>query len=769
MNLVIVESPSKCSKIQSFLGPGWKVLASLGHIRHLVEDIKALHIEDGFKPEYEFMKDKYKTITQLKVAANEATKVFLASDDDREGEAISYSVAIALKLNTVTNPRIVFHEITKTAVLHAIQNPRTINMNRVNSQQARAVLDLMVGFTISPLLWKFVGSALSAGRCQTPALRLIVEKETSISDFKKEAMWEVKGSWYYGATSFSGRMLESLASEEDAENYLENVNDLEVATVTHCIKKPTIQNPPLPLITSSLQQEASAMYNSNPKNTMRIAQKLYEEGHITYMRTDSVAMSEEAIVDARKQAEKTYGKEYLSNGFVKRARNTAEQKSQDAHECIRPTHFDLLTLDSKFNQQEKNIYNLIYKRALQSVMALAKGEEKKIQWIIDNDPSEFIHESIWKRTTFQGWKIVGMSESDLDEKEEEEEQSWKTSENLVENLKIKWNSLQAEEKLTNPPSRYTEATLVRELEKKGIGRPSTFASLVASIVDKNYVETKNEEAKDVKVHRLIVTPNTWPPKKHQETKKVAGQKQKMFPTILGNQVYQFCMKEFKELFDYGFTKQMEDRLDLVESGSEEWRKLCSDTYNSYKDKYEQLKKVPAKEISNSKKFVLADGYEAVMGKFGPVLVKDKAFLGWPEGVSFKDITDTLVQQFILDKEKPDIFGYHEGEMLVRKKGKFGEYIVYNGTNISLKPGDTVETIIERSKNKSETLHSLGEYVFKNGPYGIYMMKKVTAKGKKPIFVSIPSGLDVKTLTEEAAKKIYENNANKPKRPFKKKE
>ena len=766
MNLVIVESPAKCSKIQGFLGPGWKVLASMGHIRHLVEDVKALHIEDGFKPEYEFMKDKYKTINQLKVAAKDANKIYLASDDDREGEAISYSVAIALHLNTTTNPRIVFHEITKTAVLNAIQNPRTINMNRVNSQQARAVLDLMVGFTISPLLWRFVGSALSAGRCQTPALRLIVEKETSISDFKKEATWEVKGSWYYGTTSFSGRMIESLASEEDAENYLENVNDLEVATVTHCITKPTSHSPPLPLITSSLQQEASAMYNSNPKNTMRIAQKLYEEGHITYMRTDSAVLSEEAIADARAQVEKSYGKEYLSNGFIKKARNTAEQKSQDAHECIRPTHFDLLALDTKFNQQEKNIYNLIYKRALQSVMALAKGEEKKIQWVIDNDPSEFIHESIWKRTTFQGWKIVGMSESDLDEKEHEEEQSWKTSENLVENLKIKWKSLQAEEKLTNPPSRYTEATLVRELEKKGIGRPSTFASLVASIVDKNYVETKNEETKDVNLYRLTVTPNTWPPKKQQETKKVAGQKQKMFPTILGKQVYEFCMKEFKELFDYGFTKQMEDRLDLVESGSEEWRKLCSDTYNSYKDKYEQLKKVPAKEISNSKKIVLADGYEAVMGKFGPVLVKDKAFLGWPEGISFKDITDAHVKQFI---STPDIFGYYEGQPLVRKKGKFGEYVVYNGTNISLKPGDSVETLIERSKNKSETLHSLGEYIFKNGPYGIYMMKKVTAKGKKPVFVSIPSGLDIKALTEEAAKKIYENNANKPKLPFKKKE
>ena len=764
MNLVIVESPAKCSKIQGFLGTGWKVLASMGHIRHLIEDIKTLHIEDGFKPEYEFMKDKYKTINQLKVAANEATKIYLASDDDREGEAISYSVAIALKLDTKTNPRIVFHEITKTAVLNAIKNPRTINMNRVNSQQARAVLDLMVGFTISPLLWKFVGSALSAGRCQTPALRLIVEKEKDITDFTKESSWEVKGSWHYGTSTFSGRMIESLSSEEDATNYLENVHDLETATVTNCTTKPTTHNPPLPLITSSLQQEASALYKSNPKNTMRIAQKLYEEGHITYMRTDSTAMSADATADAQKQVEKTYGKDYLSNGLNKKS-----QESDGAHEAIRPTHFDLVSLDSKYSSQEKSIYNLIYKRALQSVMAVARGEEKKIQWVIDNDPSEFIHESTWKRTTFQGWKIVGMSESDLDEKEEEEEQAWKTSDNLTQNIKIRWKTLKAEEKLTTPPSRYTEATLVRELEKKGIGRPSTFASLVASIVDKSYVETKNEEMRDVQMNRLTLTaPNSWPPKKEQEIKKVAGQKQKMFPTILGKQVYEFCMKEFKDLFDYGFTKQMEDRLDLVESGNEEWRKVCTDTYNSYKEKYEELKKVKAKEIANSKKIVLANGYEAVIGKFGPVLIKDKAFLGWPQNINFKDITDADVERFILDKDKPDIFGYHEDQPLVRKKGKFGEYVVYNGTNISLKPGDTVETLIERMKDKSETLHTLGEFVFKNGKYGTYMMKKVTAKGKKPIFVSIPSGLDVKSLTEEAAKKIYDANS-KPKRTFKKKE
>ena len=766
MNLVIVESPAKTSKIQGFLGTGWKVLASMGHIRHLVEDLKGLHIEDGFNPMYEFMKEKLKTISELKKAAKDATKVYLASDDDREGEAISYSVALALNLNIATNPRIVFHEITKSAIQKAIQNPRTINMNRVNSQQARAVLDLMVGFTISPLLWRFVGPALSAGRCQTPALRIIVEREKELQNFKSASSYEVKGLWTDKFVKFSGRMIDALESREDAENYLENVHGLPTATIVSIVTKPIIHNPPLPLITSSLQQEASAHYNSNPKSTMKIAQKLYEAGHITYMRTDCVSMSEEAVAQARAQVIIDYGNDYVNTAIAKKSKG--DQKTQDAHECIRPTHFEAKTI-SGLTDYEQKIYSLIYKRAIQSIMAPAKGDERKIQWNIDEDPSEFSHEALWKRTTFQGWKIVGQSEANLDEKEEELSQAWASSENLKLHQKIQWLSLTAEEKFTSPPARYNEATLVRELEKKGIGRPSTFASLVSSIVDKNYVETKAEPSKEVMLQKLILTaPHVWPYKSEVQKKKVTGQKNKMYPTNLGNQVHEFCMREFSELFDYGFTKSMEDRLDLVESGSEEWQRLCSDTYNSYKTKYETLKKVPAKEISNSKKIVLSNGYEAVITKNGPCLVKEKQFLGWPANVEFKNISDRILEQYLQEKDKPDIFGVYEGEPFIRKKGKFGTYVTYKDQNISLKPGDTVETLIEKLGKKSDTIHILGEFIFKNGPYGTYMMKKVTVKGKKPIFVSIPTGLDVKTLTEEAAKNIYETNS-KPKRFSKKKE
>jgi len=777
MNLVIVESPSKCSKIQGFLGTGWKVLASMGHIRHLIEDLKTLHIEDGFNPEYEFMKDKYKTIMNLKDAAKSASKVYLASDDDREGEAISYSVALALKLNVNTNPRIVFHEITKSAITKAIQSPRTINMNRVNSQQARAVLDLMVGFTISPLLWKHVGPSLSAGRCQTPALRIIVERENEIKNFKNQSFWKVSGLWHHKTSKFLGTLTDDLENEESAINYLENVNSTLTATITNVNTKPTTHNPPLPLITSSLQQEASAIYHSNPKNTMRIAQKLYEAGHITYMRTDSTILSEEAIVEAQKLVEEKYGNEYLKEEKkkIKNSSNAQEDKSKvlppkseilAAHEAIRPTHFNIETLSGDFNQQEKNIYNLIYKRALQSVMSPCKGEERKIQWQIDDD--SFTYEGVWRRTTFQGWKIIGQNASNLDDEEEEQIQEWSLSQSLTLGTKITWNSLQASEQITNAAPRYNEATLVRELEKKGIGRPSTFASLVASIVDKEYVKVDKEPKIEVKLLTYFAKPNTWPCEKKIDAKMKSGDKQKMIPTNLGTQVYEFCIKEFKELFDYGFTKQMEDKLDLVESGSEEWRKLCNDTYNSYKEKYETLKKVPSKEISNSKKIVLSDGYEAVITRNGPCLVKDKKFLGWPEKVDFKNINDEIVKKFLEEKDKPEIFGYHDEKPLIRKKGKFGEYIEYDNKNISLKPSDTVESIIGRLENKSDALHVLGDYIFKTGQYGPYMYKKTTGS-KKPIFVSIPSGIDVKQLTLEAAKTIYENGIKTPKRTFKKKE
>ena len=707
MNLVIVESPAKTSKIQGFLGTGWKVLASMGHIRKLVEDLKALHIDKGFEPEFEFMSDKSKTIAALRAAGKEATKVYLASDDDREGEMISYSVALALKLDLKTTPRIIFHEITKEAILKAVKTPRTINMERVFAQQGRAVLDLLIGFTISPLLWN-IAKGLSAGRCQTPALRIIVDRENEIKDFVNRSSFIIKGSWIDNKNKFYGQMIDALETEEDAVNYLENIHDLLEATITNIFNKPTSFQPPQPLITSSLQQEASALYGSNPKSTMASAQKLYEAGLITYMRTDSTIMSEEAKSEARKQVERKYGDEYINKGIK------PQLSTLGAHECIRPTKFTTEVIGGDFGPFDIKIYNLIYKRAIQSIMSPAKGDERRIQWTIDQDPNEFIYEGVWKRITFQGWKIVGQSETDLDEKEDEQEQAWLTSDSITIGKKIQWIIISGEQKITSSPPRYNEATLVRELEKKGIGRPSTFASLVASILDKDYVKIDNVKLKPITTVKVSIKPNKLPCERIEDKKEGKEDKKKLIPTLLGKEVCSFCVKEFSNLFDYEFTKQMELKLDDVENGSTPWKKVCSDTWDSYKDKYAETK-IKVKEIK--------------------------------------------------PKEEDDIIGYYEEKPLIKKKGPYGYYVHYNGKNIKYEENDTVETLMKKLNVKTEALlHSIGDYEFRVGPYGKYMIKKGL---KKPIFVSIPNELNVKEFTLEAASKIYETGCKNKKKFIKK--
>ena len=377
-SLLIVESPAKCSKIQGFLGPGWKVIATMGHIRSLEEDLGAVGLDRDFEPRYTFLKDKSKAIQQIKESAKAAKQVYLASDDDREGEAISYSVAVLLGLPVETTPRIVFHEITESAITTAIQNPKRINMNRAYAQQARAILDMMVGFTISPLLWKFVGSGLSAGRCQTPALRLVQDREQEIVGFKAETSWAVQGNWVNrDGGSFEAQLTDRLEDEESASNYLENIHDDPNGKVIKAETVPTTLGAPKPLITSTLQQEASGLYGYQPKSTMRSAQHLYEKGYITYMRTDNPVISEDAKLKAEAYVRVTYGEAYIQKAPVKQlegkkklTKNTKAVEPQEAHEAIRPTDLDKidLPLNEDWSAIDRKIYKLIWSRTIQSVM-----------------------------------------------------------------------------------------------------------------------------------------------------------------------------------------------------------------------------------------------------------------------------------------------------------------------------------------------------------------------------------------------------------------
>ena len=516
MRLVIVESPAKCSKIQSFLGLGYKVIASMGHIRGLVPDLDSVGIQKNFEPTYEFSKEKLKAIANLRSSAKEADTIILCSDDDREGEAIAYSIAVLLKLDPSTNPRAAFREITKDAVCNAIMRPRTIDMNRVNSQQARAMLDMMVGFTISPLLWKHVGggTALSAGRCQTPALRLVCEREKGIQEFKSESSWVLSGTFVVkgqitGKNSmWPANMLEELGDSESAVNYMENHHTDASGKVRSALTKPWTESPPQALMTSTLQQQTSNLYNCNPKRTMQIAQKLYEAGHITYMRTDQTNMSEEAILQAKKTIESRWGKQYL--GELKpqikvqnksAAKATGQPQAQEAHEAIRPTHFEnsQLPASEDWSPVDKKIYHLIWLRAIQSIMAQAKGEGRTVIFDLDGDENELPWEAKWKRTLFPGWKIADEKDAQIKAAEDNEDEevsetadvSWKLAEGIKEGQGITWKTLNAKPKESKPQGRYTEATLVRDLEKRGIGRPSTFASLIATIVEKTYVEIKD--------------------------------------------------------------------------------------------------------------------------------------------------------------------------------------------------------------------------------------------------------------------------------------
>jgi DNA topoisomerase I len=803
VNLVIVESPAKCQKIQGFLGVGWRVIASMGHIRALEHSLDAIGLDNDFEPKYEFIKEKAKAIKQLKEESKDAIDIYLAADDDREGENIAYSVCLLLKLNPKTAKRAVFHEITKKAVINAVNSPRKLDMNIVNAQQSRAVLDMMIGFTMSPLLWRYVAPSLSAGRCQTPALRLVVEREELIQNFKVSSSWQLSANWSTAdgglkdVFKFSAKMDEDLEDEDSAICYMENVHQTPIGTILSNDIRPWSEKAPEPLITSTLQQQASALFSINPKNCMKIAQRLYEAGHITYMRTDKAVLSEEAISEAKKWVSDTYGEQYVGNLLEKSsqkeekktkkkpkvagAKETEEKqedrevKAQEAHEAIRPTHIEITELsEGDWTPYDKKVYNLIWQRTIQSVMAVTIGETCKVKLQIDED-EDFIWLSQWKHTIFEGWKRAGKvaqidDNSDLDETnlEDSKEDAWDKASKLKVGDKVKWVDMKAEPKETKAQGRYTEATLVRELEKFGIGRPSTFASLIATIQDKNYVETKNIPANEVIVKEYSLKPNQWPADAKKLKKKVGAEKNKLVPTDLGRSVLTFMLKHFNDLFDYGFTSQMEKRLDKIAEGLEPWKNVLRDMWGSYKDRYNDLSSKQSIKIkdgeTNARIKEYSGGLKAVQTKKGPLLLiegvkkEDTQFIGWPSGVVFEDMTEEKALKFKEDeitKKQGANVGEWNGQKIVKKSGKFGEYLQCGELSIPYQVEEEIEKIIERfnAKQNGDTglIKEFKEYVISIGQYGPYIMKTSL---KKAQFVSVPKGIDIVNLTEKEVEILY---------------
>ena len=712
MNILIIESPGKQKTIQGFLGANWRVVASMGHIRGLTHDLNFLTNE--YEPTYEFLKEKSKAITSLKEAAKGASEIYLAADRDFEGEQIAYSVKVLLKLPANVK-RITFTEITEKAIRHAIANPGTIDMNRVHTQQARSLLDLLIGFTMSPLLWKHVAPSLSAGRCQIPSIRLVIEREDAILGFKTESSWKVSADWIYNTCGFPGTMDDDL-DEDSAMNYMENVVSTNGIVTGNEVKPWTAAAPP-PLMTSTLQQQASALFGMNPKTTMSIAQKLYEAGHITYMRTDKAVLSEEAVTATKAWIQENYGEEYLSQISKKKkeavgavgaglsAQAIAGLSAQEAHEAIRPTHIEVTAVEG----DGASLYRLIWQRTVQSQMAPARGETCTVKISLDDFPWT----SRWKRTTFPGWQRIGRVAQIDDEDEEEKEDLavWTKAIQIPVGASLPWKTMKAVTQETKAQGRYTEATLIRELEKHGIGRPSTFASLLATIQEKHYVAISTVPASIKKVKEHSLQCGSLPITTVIKDKKIAAEKNKMIPTDLGRSVVTFMLQHFEDIFNYNFTGQMEQRLQLVAEGKEEWKGVIHDTWTSYKDRYDAL---------NAKK---------------------------------REQT-----------AKSEQIGEWNGELIEKKSGKFGDYLKCGEVSVPFRMESLEETVQRLEAKAAGSVKEFKEYTVRTGQYGPYIMKKNL---KKPQFISIPKGIDIDGLTEKDVDALYKAGLD-TKKTYKKK-
>ena len=777
-NLVIVESPAKCQKIQGFLGAGWRVIASMGHIRALQHNLDAIGIERDFEAKYEWIKEKSKAIKQLKEAAKDAKEIYIASDADREGAYIGYSICLLLKLNPKTAKRITFTEITEKAIKHAIQYPLTLDMNQVHAQQARAILDMMIGFTISPLLWKYVAPSLSAGRCQTPALRLVIEREDAIQDFKASSSWQLHSTWKSHEFVFDASMMDELEDEDSAVNYMENIYMIPQGTITSNEIKPWSESAPPPFMTSTLQQQASALYGINPKNTMKIAQKLYEEGHITYMRTDKAVISEEATIAAKEWVKTAYGEEYVGQAKPY-SKVKAQQHSQEAHEAIRPTHMEVETIQG--DAYEKKLYRLIWQRTIQSVMSPARGNTCHITIQLDGD-TEFNWLSRWKRTTFEGWRRIG-TVANLEEDEHllEATTEWEKASLMKVGDVVRWVKIRAEPKESKAKGRYTEATLVREMETYGIGRPSTFASLLSAIQERGYVVICDLPAKEMLMTEYIIQPHAWPPSKSETKKKSGAEKNKLVPTDLGRSVWNWLQTQFDDLFAYGFTAQMEQRLDQIAhsvSDQQSWKLLLHEIWNSYRARVETLgsvSKFNSSDRSNPKIRIFSNGIKAVQSKKGPILLieggtkEHTQFLGWPKGIAFDQITEEQVTQFQKDQNilrSGSDFGEWEGNRIQKRSGKFGSYLQSGSIIIPFQENEPIEETIRRLEIKKTggaaggVIRAFKEFMIRTGPYGPYIMKPAL---KTPKFVSLPKGVDPQSLKEKEVETLYKLGLEEKKR------
>ncbi|MGJ5640495.1 type I DNA topoisomerase [Formosa sp. S-31] len=676
-NLVIVESPAKAKTIEKFLGKDFKVESSFGHIADLPSKELGVDVEGDFSPKYQVSSDKKSVVKKLKDLSKKAEMVWLASDEDREGEAIAWHLAETLKLDKAKTKRIVFHEITKTAIQKAIENPRGIDYHLVDAQQARRVLDRIVGYELSPVLWRKVKGGLSAGRVQSVSVRLIVEREREIQEFKPEASYRIDAEFSNEAgQTFKAKLPKTFATKEEAFAFLEAnaAADFKVADLE---KKPAKKSPAAPFTTSTLQQEAARKLYFSVSKTMTMAQRLYEAGLITYMRTDSVNLSDEARKGAQAEIENAYGKNYS------KPRNyTGKTKgAQEAHEAIRPTDFALHTVD--IDRDQARLYELIWKRAIASQMSEAELERTNVK--ISASTHKELFTANGEVITFEGFLKVYLEGTDDEDLEQEGMlPAMKVNEGLNNNF------ITATERYTRAPYRYTEASLVKKLEELGIGRPSTYAPTISTIQNRNYVEKGTVEGEEREYTQITLKDGKVKDKKL--TEKVGSDKGKLVPTDIGMIVTDFLVNHFESILDYNFTAKVEEDFDDIAEGKEDWTKMMKEFYTNF---HPHVKDVQENADRESGERILGTDpktgrqVSVRLGKFGPMAQigaadeEDKQFAS----LSPEQQLNTITFEEALDLFKlPKMLGTYEGETVEVNNGRFGPYIKFGSAYVSLPKG-----------------------------------------------------------------------------------
>lgn len=755
-NLVIVESPAKAKTIERFLGNNYTVKSSFGHIRDLEKKDLGIDIENNFQPKYEISADKKAIVKELKALAKEAKTVWLASDEDREGEAIAWHLFEALNLKPENTKRIVFHEITKDAILHAIQNPRNIDQNLVNAQQARRVLDRLVGFEVSPVLWKKVKPSLSAGRVQSVAVKLIVEREREINAFQEQQYYRVNGIFETNRerAEVKADVDERFVDQEDTLKFLQVCKKAQF-TVNQVETKPSIRKPSPPFTTSTLQQEASRKLGFSVSQTMAVAQKLYERGYITYMRTDSVNLSALAIKSAKAVICQTLGEKYSKS----RQFTTQSKGAQEAHEAIRPTYMDKTAIEGDRNEQV--LYELIYKRMLASQMADAELEKTSITIGVSGSEIPFIASG--EVVIFDGF--LRMYRESHDDEHDDEKSTLLPPINKGDLLNRKL--IIATEQYTQHPPRYTEASLVKKMETLGIGRPSTYAPTITTIQNRGYITKESREGAERTIRQMELKEDDIQVSALKKT--FGAEKKKLFPSDMGMVVTDFLDSHFPNIMNYNFTAQAEEALDDIAEGDIKWQNMIGQFYSPFHDNVEKTLK--NSERNTGARILGTDpgSGETVsvrIGRFGPM-----AQIGEGENVRYAGLRKGQLMETISLEEALELFkfprklGMFENKEISVGIGRFGPYIKHNNSFVSLKKGEdnpstiTLETAIQRIEEKRESDKNKQIKVFDNGitvlngRFGPYI--KYDKKNFK-----IPKILKAEELTQEECLAIIEKENSK---------